>query len=402
MTIEKEVEISEAANNGDVNAMLQYAKMLLGLSDRVGENGITTVRYCDISNDGIAYLKKAARLGNNEAEELLTRIKNNEVHIVTEPEYLFEKAMRCIADDARACDYNEVADLLYEAADKGRMYKDSYSDVYKEIADMCSDLDSENYICGQEIKEWLGRLSDATFDERLHMFALIRFVSSEGDENWSEYPVDNPKFTAGLEWVRKDADAGNPISQYQYGEILIWACDIEKTMNEGLEYLKRSCENGYARAAVELGLLYENMAGSDWGDVFQPDLNEARKWFEKGVDLGSMFACDKLGELLYYDAVNAFGRISSGVSIEGEAALIDRTFELTKRAADAGFSCSQMRLAVMYTDGMGVARDELLAKECLLKAENHGSSIARDCIDLIVKSGLTLNEAIDKYRDRIS
>jgi TPR repeat protein len=61
-----------------------------------------------------------------------------------------------------------------------------------------------------------------------------------------------------------------------------------------------------------------------------------------------------------------------------------------------------MRLAVMFTDGMGVARDELLAKEYLLKAENHGSSIARECIDLIVKSGLTIDEAIDKYRDRIS
>jgi hypothetical protein len=56
----------------------------------------------------------------------------------------------------------------------------------------------------------------------------------------------------------------------------------------------------------------------------------------------------------------------------------------------------------MYTDGMGVARDELLAKECLLKAEENGSFLASNCIDLIVKSGLTLDGAIDKYRDRIS
>ena len=168
--------------------------------------------------------------------------------------------------------------------------------------------------------ESLRKLAEQGDGKAQHLLATMDL-----DEDWSYYPINDPKFAVGLEWVRKDADAGNPISQYQYGEILIWACDIEKTMNEGLEYLKRSCENGYARAAVELGLLYENMAGSDWGDVFQPDLNEARKWFEKGVDLGSMFACDKLGELLYYDAVNAFVRISSGVSIEGDAALIDRT-----------------------------------------------------------------------------
>jgi TPR repeat protein len=140
--------------------------------------------------------------------------------------------------------------------------------------------------------ESLRKLAEQGDGKAQHLLATMDL-----DEDWSYYPINDPNFAAGLEWVRKDADAGNPISQYQYGEILIWACDIEKTMNKGLEYLKRSCENGYGKAGLELGLLYENSMGFVWDDVFQPDLKEAIKWYKKGAALGNIFAHDRLRRL---------------------------------------------------------------------------------------------------------
>ena len=220
------------------------------------------------------------------------------------------------------------------------------------------------------------------------------------DEDWGCYPVNDPEFAAGLEWVHRDADAGNPVSQYQYGEILIWACDIEKTMKDGLEYLKRSCANGYAKAALELGCLYAD-TGTDWGDVFHPDEEEAKRWYEKAAELGSVYACDFLGEQLYRDAVDAFGRISTGEGSEEDATLARCAFEVTKKAADAGCPCSKTRLAFMYADGMGVERDEGLAKECLLAAEKCGSALATQCINLVARSGLSLAEAMDRCRDKV-
>ena len=228
-----------------------------------------------------------------------------------------------------------------------------------------------------------------------HLLAIIDL-----DEDWGCYPVNDPEFAAGLEWVRKDADAGNPVSQYQYGEILIWACDIEKTMKDGLEYLKRSCANGYAKGALELGCLYAD-TGTDWGDAFYPDVDEAAKWYERGAELGSIHACDRLGEQLYRKAIEASRRINAGASSEEDTALVRRVFEVTKRAADAGCPCPMTRLAFMYADGMGVERDEGRAKECLLAAEKCGSGLATQCINLVARSGLTLDEAMDRCRDKV-
>ena len=297
MTIEEEISIAEAANAGNVGAQLQYGKMLLGLSDRVvdGFDGIEVVRYQDMSKDGMGFLEKAAASGNGEAKELLLRIKNGEIHMLTEPEHLFKKAMKYIAGEEVERDLSRAAKLLYEVADRCSMYKDARPDAYRELANLCSQVESKDYMFGEEPMEWLCRLARADVGERQHLFAIMR-VAGDGEENWGFYPVGDSRFSAGLEWVRRDADAGNPVSQYQYGEILIWACDIEETMNDGLEYLRRACENGYAKAAIELGVLHIDTS-EDWGGVFNPDRSEAVKWFERAAELGSDYARDILRKL---------------------------------------------------------------------------------------------------------
>lgn len=137
-------------------------------------------------------------------------------------------------------------------------------------------------------KELLENAANKGDGEAQHRLAILEYVG-EDDANWGAYPIDSPEFAAGLKWIEGDAEAGNPKSQFEYGEILIWAGDIHKTMARGLEFLNRSAENGYALAAFELGMLYSD-TDTDWDGIFCANKAEAIKWFEKAVELGGEYA----------------------------------------------------------------------------------------------------------------
>ena len=109
-----------------------------------------------------------------------------------------------------------------------------------------------------------------------------------------------------------------------------------------------------------------------------------------------------MGELLYHEAVEAFKRIGRQQGSEKDVALVKRVLELTRTAANAGLPCPQMRLAVIYADGMGVEHDEDEAKRWLYLAERSGSWLAIECVNLMVRSGMTFAQAIDSCRDRVS
>ena len=124
MTIEEEVSIAEKAEAGDVDAQLLYGKMLCGFADRVVESwngGVEVARYWDLSNDGMRWLSKAAKSGNKEAGELLRQIKNREIHVVTEPEHLFKKAMRYISGGGAGA-HEAATEMLLDAADLASKY----------------------------------------------------------------------------------------------------------------------------------------------------------------------------------------------------------------------------------------------------------------------------------------
>ena len=285
MTIEEEISIAEAAKAGDVSAQLQYGKMLCGLADRVveGLDGIEVVRYYDISNEGMEYLEKAAESGSGEAAELLQRIKNNEIHLVMESEYVYRKAMRYISGEGVEKNLSEAAEMLRDAAELAPRCNDQRSDVYRELAKLCSQVEPKPYMFGESPTQWLERLASAGDGETQHMLACVECAGTLNDY---------PEYSEGFNWLREQADAGRPEFQWQYGNVLIWAdCNLQ-----GIEYLRRSYENGYAAAAYSLGDLYAYDA--DWGEAFHPDENEAIKWFEKAIDLGSIEAAEALSNII--------------------------------------------------------------------------------------------------------
>ena len=392
MTIEEEISIADKAKSGDVDAQLQYGKMLCGLADRVVEGyngGIEVARYWDLSNDGMRWLAKAAEAGNKEAEELLQRINNHEVHIVTEPEYLYMKAMRYISGDGVKKSLEDASDSLFAAAEIGSKYgkAERIVGIYRELAELCSHIGPRAYMFGEDPVQWIERLARAAEGEKQHMFAC---VECEGDLSW--YPVNDNGYAVGLRWLKEQADAGRREFQWQYGNVLIYASDDLA----GIEYLKKSYENGYGNAALSLG------------DFYSDDAAKAIDWFEKAVKLGSIAAADRLGELLYPSAVRAFAALKENPDAAAEKEIVNHAVSLTKMAAESGYACSQMRFAAMCIDGM-VANDnrqecdpETEARSWLVDAERNGSDVASQCIDLILKNGKTTKEAIDICRNSIS
>ena len=399
-----ESAVLEAAERGDVEAQLRYGKMLCGLEDRLvarwfgDDDGVHVVRYWDGTDDGVSWLKKAAEAGNAEAREIVKGIEQGDIHLVSEPEYCYTEAMRLILERK---DMERGEDILADAADAGWVpAQRELAKLYLGITDPSYKSDKREYA-----RELLEKASKSGDGEAQHRLAMLQ---CEGD--FSFYPYEDKAFKAGLDWLKRSAEEGDVIAQCQYGRICFERSGEE--VQDAIAYWKSAYAKGStsadpkerfaaSMAALELADL-NYYSECEWGDLFMPDLAEAISWFEKSAALGNGSAADRLGEMLYGEAFEAFQRISLQRGFDEDEALVKRTFELTKLAAEAGIPTSQMRIAAMYSDGMGVEHNDAESRSWLLDAEQSGSSLAHECIDRILKQGMSTKDAIDACRGRIS
>ena len=397
-----ESAVLEAAENGDVEAQLRYGKMLCGLEDRLVErwfgdaDGVHAVRYWDGTSDGVSWLKKAAAAGNAEAMGLIEKIKHGDILLVSEAEYCYTEAMRYIVEHK---DIEKGEELLADAADAG------WPAAQRELAKLYLGITDPSYKSdkGECARELLEKASQSGDGEAQHRLAMIE---CEGDFSW--YPYDDEAFKAGLDWLKRSAEEGDLISKYQYG----WICFERSGARDAIAYWERVYATGStsadprersAAAMAAFALADLNcFTESELGDSFKPTPDEAIKWFEKSVALGDGDAADRLGEMFYKGAFEAFQRISRQQGSDEDKALVKRTYELTKMAAEAGIPTSQMRIAAMYSDGMGVEDSDMEARSWLLEAEQSGSPLAHECLDMILKQGMSTKDAIEACRRRIS
>ncbi len=89
------------------------------------------------------------------------------------------------------------------------------------------------------------------------------------------------------EWYKKAADNHDSEAQYIYG----WHCIKEGKEKEGIEYLARSGDGGYADAVSDLAGFFLRGLHS-----CEPDMNKAMRLFEQAVFMGKREA---LGGLFY-------------------------------------------------------------------------------------------------------
>ena len=399
-----ESAVLEAAERGDVEAQLRYGKMLCGLEDRLVErwfgdaDGVHAVRYWDGTSDGVSWLKKAAAAGNAEAMGLVEKITHGDIHLVSEAEYCYTEAMRYILEYK---DIEKAEDLLEDAADEGwPAAQRELAKLYLGITDPSYKSDKREYA-----RELLEKASKSGDGEAQHRLAMIE---CEGDFSW--YPYEDEAFKAGLDWLKRSAEEGDPTAQYQYGRICFDRADNE--LREAIAYWNRAYATGStsvdpkvrsaaARAALELADL-NYTTDDDRGTLFKPNPDDAIIWYEKAAALGSCDAADELGRMHYHAAFKAFQRILLQQGSDEDKTLVKRTYELTKLAAEAGIPTSQMRIAAMYSDGMGVEHDDMEARSWLLAAEQSRYHLAHECLDMILKQGMSTEDAIEACRGRIS
>ena len=202
----EEVAILDAAERGDVEAQLRYGKILCGLDDRMVagfgmEKGIHVVRYWDGTDDGMIWLKKAAESGSVEAANILRGINSGDIHLISEPEYYYNEAMRCIyGENERNLEKGE--ELLSSAADEG------WSPAQRELAKLCMGLIDPRFksIYRYDFKKLLENASQKGDAEAQYRLAVL-----ECEEVWQEYPFNDPEYAAGLRWVHDDADRSKPV-----------------------------------------------------------------------------------------------------------------------------------------------------------------------------------------------
>ena len=388
--IYEEAAVAEAAENGNVEAQLQYGKMLCGLADRFVDD-VHVVRYCDETIDGIAWLTMAAESGNLEANELLKGIRTGEIHLPTRGEYYYAEGMRYIKGDGVVKDLEHAEMMLLDAAESGCIA------AQREVAKLCLGLVDTAYeesLYGTDPKKWLEKAAGSGDGEAQHLLAVM-----ECEGNLNEYPVDDEKFAAGLRWVRERADAGDAVAQCQFGRMLIFAWDFPDMT--GLDYLKKSCQNGNAQAAFELGDLHT--IDADWGDPddpnhFEPDCEEGRRWYERAIELGSLGAADTLSDIIYLEERDDFDWDGG----ERHSEKLDKLFKYTKMAADGGCAYAKVRLAVLYAIGAGIAVDLDKALSLVMDTWiSYPHLAAGKCIKMVCEQNMTIREALYECRNSI-
>ena len=133
-------------------------------------------------------------------------------------------------------------------------------------------------------------------------------------------------------------------------------CGNELTLSEGsFESLKRTAQQGDARAQYELGEMY------DRGEGVAANSDEAVKWYHKAAEQGHPGAQWQLGYKYEY---------GSGVAVDNVESL-----KWFRRAAGQDHGIAQFELAMRYQTGKGTAKDSVEAYRWVLLAQTNGIDV---------------------------
>ena len=152
--------------------------------------------------------------------------------------------------------------------------------------------------------------------------------------------------------------------------------------SKAIELLKKSAEQGYAKAQNHLGFMYYS------GQGVNQDNSKALEWFKKAAEQGLTAAQNNLGATYENDL---------GVNQDYSKAL-----EWYNKAAEQGDTTAQNNLGLMYKKGRGVNQDFSKAVEWFKKAAVQGLAIAQYHLGLMYDKGQGVDQnysnAVEWYR----
>ena len=195
------------------------------------------------------------------------------------------------------------------------------------------------------------------------------------------------------EQLKKMADSGDTLAQFEYGDYLVSYSDNEKL---GIEYMSKAATKGFAPAQNNLGNKYYNgkgvekdyakavewyrkaaEQGYDWaqynlaeryysGDGVEQDYVKALEWYIKAAEQENTWAQNALGNMYY-----------NGNGVEKD---YSKAVEWYRKAAEQGYDRAQYNLANMYKNGNGIEQDYVKAVEWYTNAAEQGNSKAQDIL----------------------
>ena len=190
----------------------------------------------------------------------------------------------------------------------------------------------------------------------------------------------NPK-VAEFKTLEAALEAGDPIAQLQYGQVLM----TQGKPKEAAEYFRKSASQGQPAAQYYLGDLYSS------GEGVTADITQARKLTQMAAQAGHRFAMYDLG--LYY----ANDAQQGGPQAEQSIRLAASWF---RKAADFGMADAQFNLASLHSAPSSSLSNPLEAYVWFSIAAKQGDQEAAEQADMI--RNLLPGDALGRAEARIA
>lgn len=181
--------------------------------------------------------------------------------------------------------------------------------------------------------------------------------------------VTLPPATVGPYSLRLAAAQGDVSAQFEVASRLAEGKGTDQDLIEAAQWYQRAASKGFPMAQFRLGTLYERGIG------VKADPQRAQVWYERAAVQGNVKAMHNLAVLL------------ASRTPKPDYKSAARWFTA---AADYGLGDSQFNLAVLYENGMGVAKDQQQAYKWLVLAAKSGDKDAaarRDSLKAKLSAG---------------
>ena len=175
------------------------------------------------------------------------------------------------------------------------------------------------------------------------------------DQEKSEYYAKI--ISAKIGWFLRQADSGDPDSQYNLGQLYSAGIGVPKDYSQACVWFEKAAAQGLAMAQFRLGVLYYNGQGVD------QNYDQARVWFEKAAAQGHAMSQYNLGTQYKHG--------------EGVRQDHDQARYWIEKAAKQGQPNAQANLGLMYKRGEGIAQDYDEARTWFEKAASQNNDGAQ-------------------------
>lgn len=330
---------------------------------------------------------------------------------------------------------NKGIELLKESADAGnfyglyQLYDYYYSEDMEEAKTirpkLCEALEQECYdgnAIGFYITGILYLNDDVYPKSEESAFNYIDIAADLGDfraiQHLGELYLNGigteKDFDKAVELFQKGADRDYPAAQYFMGLCYEHGYGVKKSSRKAVGLYRKAASKSDADACYHLGLCLENGKGTE------KDLKQANEWYLRGAENDNIEAAAKLSENLYhgrgietnYPEAKRWSLFAADHGHEGSyfrAAYLcsiekagptdyKKTVALYTKLIDLGKASSSVyhNLAVSYSVGEGVKKDEAKANELYFKGAESGSDYSMCTIGQRLLKGEHIEQDIER------